>query len=248
MTPDPKGPAPHGTDDLLLDHEYDGIKEYDNPMPKWWLYGFYASMVFGLLYWLKVPGTGGNESVIAEYRADSTQAAAVFAQAEANKPRMGDADLVAMVGDARAIAAGKETFTKMCASCHRADGGGMIGPNLADAYWLHVKSASDIITVINEGVTAKGMPAWNAVLKPAQVNDVSAYVLSLQGTAVANGKAPQGDAVTLTDVKAPVTGAAPAAPSATIVPTAASEAPTAAAPANAGGRPTASREATASGG
>ena len=230
MTPDPtKGPAPHGTEDLLLDHEYDGIKEYDNPMPRWWLYLFYASMAYGLLYWLKTPGTGGNESMIAEYRADSTQAAAVLAQAEAARPRVGDGDLAAMASDKRAITAGKETYDKMCASCHRPDGGGMIGPNLTDRYWLHVQRASDIITVVNEGVTAKGMPSWKAVLKPAQVNDVSAYVLSLQGTTVANGKAPQGTEVgPLAAPSAPATGAVPAG--------------------RAGGAPTASREAVANGG
>lgn len=212
MTTDPtRGPAPHGTEDLLLDHEYDGIKEYDNPMPRWWLYIFYATMAYGLFYWLKVPGTGGNESVLAEYRADSTQAAAVLAQAEAARPRLGDGDLVAMAADKRALAAGKETFDKMCASCHRADGGGMIGPNLTDRYWLHVKRASDLITVVNDGITAKGMPAWKTVLKPAQVNDVSAYVLSMQGATVANGKAPQGDDVgPLAAPAVPSTGARPA--------------------------------------
>lgn len=208
MTPDQQRPGTHGTDDLLLDHEYDGIKEYDNPMPKWWLYIFYASMAYGLLYVLKTPGTGGNESVIAEYRADSAEAAAVFAKAEAARPKMGDAELVALAQDREAIHEGKETFEKMCASCHRADGGGMIGPNLADSTWLHVASAHDIVRVVSEGVPAKGMPAWQSVLEPKQVNEVAAYVLSLQGSGPSGGKAPQGAVVALPGAKgvAPTTG------------------------------------------
>jgi cytochrome c oxidase cbb3-type subunit 3 len=209
MTPDSKGPGGHGTDDLLLDHEYDGIKEYDNPMPKWWLYLFYVSIAYGVLYFIKTPGTGGDESVLAEYRADSTAAAAMFAKAEAARPKMGDAELVAMVNDKAAVAAGQATFTKMCASCHRADGGGMIGPNLADSTWLHVSTAHDIVRLVAEGVPAKGMPAWQSVLKPQQVNEVSAYVLSLQGTGPTGGKAPQGTVVALPGAKglAPTTGA-----------------------------------------
>lgn len=219
MTPADKGPE-HKAEDLLLEHEYDGIKEYDNPMPKWWLYGFYASIVYALLYVLRIPGTGGNESVLAEYRADSAAAAAVFAQQEATKPTMGDAELVALAGDAEAVHEGQEIFAKMCASCHRADGGGMIGPNLADSAWIHVTAAREIVKLVAEGVPAKGMPAWQAVLKPDEVNQVSAYVLSLQGSGPANGKAPQGTVVALpgakgvpaaTDGAAPAAGAAPTA-------------------------------------
>ncbi len=218
MTPADQGPE-HKVEDLLLDHEYDGIKEYDNPMPKWWLYGFYASIVYALLYVLRIPGTGGNESVLAEYRADSAAAAAVFAQQKASTPAMGDAELLALAGDAQAVEAGKGVYAKMCASCHRADGGGMIGPNLADSTWLHVTAAHEIVTVVAQGVPAKGMPAWQSVLKPDEVNQVSAYVLSLQGSGPAAGKAPQGTLVALPGAKgvpatagaASATGVAPTA-------------------------------------
>jgi cytochrome c oxidase cbb3-type subunit 3 len=212
MTPVEPRPE-HGTDDLLLDHEYDGIKEYDNPMPRWWLYGFYASIAYALLYVLRTPGTGGNESVLAEYRADSAAAAAVFAQQDAQKPRLGDAELVALAADPRVVHEGSEVFAKMCASCHRADGGGMIGPNLADSTWIHVSAAHEIVRLVAEGVPAKGMPAWQAVLKPDEVNQVSAYVLSLQGSGPVNGKAPQGTLVALPGAKGvPSTAARDASP------------------------------------
>jgi cytochrome c oxidase cbb3-type subunit III len=188
-------PNPHTTDDLLLDHEYDGIKEYDNPMPRWWLYLFYATIAYALLYYIKTPGTGGNQSVIAEYSADSVAAAAQVAAREKAQAKLTDAQLFAMAEADAVTDRGKETYGKMCASCHRADAGGSIGPNLVDDSWIHVATAADLPTIIGNGVTAKGMPAWKSVLSPTQVADVAAYILSVQGRPVANGKPAQGTRV-----------------------------------------------------
>jgi cytochrome c oxidase cbb3-type subunit 3 len=179
------------TNDRLLDHEYDGIKEYDNPMPRWWLATFWVTIVFSILYLLNVPGIGPGKGRIADFEADQAAAAKLAA---ANDPW---ADLTAdrldgIAADTAQRALGAATFATMCASCHLADGGGQIGPNLTDEYWLHGNRPLEIFAVIRDGVPAKGMPAWGKILKPDQVTAVTGYVLSLKGTKPKTPKAPQG--------------------------------------------------------
>ena len=177
--------------DRLLDHEYDGIKEYDNPMPRWWLATFWVTIVFSILYVLNVPGIGNGKGREADYRAEMAAAAALAAK---NDPLAGltDDQLRTLAASAEGKAAGSATFATMCASCHLADGGGLIGPNLTDAYWLHGGRPLEIIRTISDGVPAKGMPAWGKMLKPEQLKAVAAYVIALQGTNPAKPKAPQG--------------------------------------------------------
>jgi cytochrome c oxidase cbb3-type subunit 3 len=177
-------------DDRLLDHEYDGIKEYDNPMPRWWLGTFWVTIVFSIIY-LVIPGVGVGKGRIADYEADMAKAAALAAR---NDPLSGltNEKLVAMSKDPAARALGAATFATTCSSCHLADGGGLIGPNLTDAYWLHGGQPMEIIRTINGGVAAKGMPAWGRILKPEQLRSVAAYVLTLRGTTPKTPKAPQG--------------------------------------------------------
>jgi len=182
--------APHD-EDRLLDHEYDGIQEYDNQMPRWWLYSFWGTIVWAALYWFNVPGIGVGHGQIADYDASVAAARAEFpAPATATGPSA--AELVAMSKDPAELTAGKAVFTTTCAACHGPDGGGVIGPNLTDAYWLHGGTPDAIWTTVNGGVLAKGMPAWGQSLAPDKVNAVVAYVISLQGTTPANPKAPDG--------------------------------------------------------
>ena len=178
-------------EDRLLDHEYDGIKEYDNPMPRWWLATFWVTIIFAILYLLNVPGIGIGKGRLADYEADMAQAAALAAM---NNPLAGiTADqLVAASTDPAQKAFGSATFATICASCHLADGGGHIGPNLTDRYWLHGNRPLEIFKTVTEGVAAKGMPPWGKLLKPAQLVAVTGYVLTLQGTTPKTPKPPQG--------------------------------------------------------
>lgn len=178
--------------DRLIEHEYDGIKEYDNPMPRWWVLTFWATIVFSVAYVLNLGGIGTGEGRIAQYEAD------MAAWRAAHPQDLGGADtaaILALAADPTALGEGQATYAKYCAACHAADGGGLIGPNLTDDAWLHGASVDSIHTVIAKGVLAKGMPAWEKLLTPLQVDQVTAYVLSLQGTTPAQPKAPEGERV-----------------------------------------------------
>jgi cytochrome c oxidase cbb3-type subunit 3 len=186
---DPAGARPGALQDKLLDHTYDDIQEYDNPMPRWWLLTFAGTVVFSVLYVFDVGPIGNGKGRIADYEAE------VKAHAAAHPAPSGDtppAQLAALVKDPEALRLGKETYLAFCASCHRADGGGLIGPNLADTYWIHGGAVTDIYRTVSNGVLEKGMPPWAKTLKPAQLEAVVAYVASLQGSNPADGKAPQG--------------------------------------------------------
>lgn len=177
--------------DHLLDHDYDGIKEYDNPMPRWWLATFWATIAFAGIYLLNIPGVGIGKGRIAEYEADVAAAEALAAR---NDPLAGvTADsLLAFSRNPAKRELGKATFASMCSACHAADGGGGIGPNLTDAYWLHGGTPMEVLHTINAGVLEKGMPPWGKTLKADQLTSVAAYVLTLRGTAPAAPKPPQG--------------------------------------------------------
>lgn len=176
--------------DRLLDHDYDGIREYDNPMPRWWLWIFYASIAFVPVYYLLPGNMGAGPGMVAEYEAE-------VAAYEASRPAAGDGGvsgetLLALVSDPTALANGKSLYDMNCAVCHRADGGGLIGPNLTDDAWLHGSAPTAIHATIANGVLEKGMPPWDRLLKPEQVNAVTAYVISLRGTNPPAPKAPEG--------------------------------------------------------
>lgn len=178
--------------DRILEHEYDGIQEYDNPMPRWWLLTFAATVIFCVLYLLNIGPIGNGKGRIADYEASL---AAYAAQHPAPVTDVSDAQLLAIANDPTAVQAGAKIFASYCSSCHRADGGGMIGPNLTDEFWLHGATPEKIHAVVNDGVLEKGMPPWAKVLKPEQVNQVVAYITKLQGTHPANPKPPQGEPV-----------------------------------------------------
>jgi cytochrome c oxidase cbb3-type subunit 3 len=180
-------------EDRLLGHEYDGIQEYDNPMPRWWIWLFWATIVFAALYWFNVPGIGTGKGRIANYESEMAAAQERFG-ARAPAPGAGptDAELFAFAKDPAKLERGKAVFTTNCVPCHRADGGGVIGPNLTDDFWIHGGKPAQIHQTIAAGVLDKGMPAWSATLKPDDVTAVVAYVLSLHGTHPAAPKEPQG--------------------------------------------------------
>ncbi len=177
--------------DRLLDHDYDGIREYDNPMPRWWLWVFYASILFVPFYYFAPAPFGEGPGKVADYEA------AMAAERAARPPEnvvvaLSDDEYRALSRDASVVAAAKPLFTTNCAVCHRADGGGLIGPNLTDEAWIHGGEPTTIHRTITEGVLEKGMPPWGRILKPADVDALTAYVLSLQGTRPPTPKAPEG--------------------------------------------------------
>lgn len=187
-------------EDRLLAHDYDGIQEYDNPMPRWWLWIFYATILFVPFYYVAPGFMGEGPGMVAEYEAD------VAAHQAAQPPApaaMDDATLLAVLNDKDELQEGAEVFTKNCAACHRADGGGLIGPNLTDAAWIHGGTPGAIYQTISAGVLAKGMPAWDRILKPDELKEVAAYVMSLKGTNPPQAKAAEGTVDTTAAAPAP---------------------------------------------
>ena len=178
--------------DMLLDHDYDGIKELDNALPPWWKYGFYITIVVAVFYILKfeVWHTGMNptQEYAAEMTAAKIQTDAYLAAAKDNV----DENSVTQL-DAAGAAAGKEIFTKTCVACHLAEGQGSVGPNLTDDYWIHGGGIKDIFKTIKYGYPDKGMQSWQSTYSPVQIQQLASYIRTLKGTNPPNPKAPQGD-------------------------------------------------------
>ncbi len=190
--------------DELLDHDYDGIKEYDNPLPRWWLWLFYGTIVFGVIYYPYII-LGFGPTSIEEYQQELAAAktpapSAPAPPAEGHGHAEGQPHTAApppltgpsLEGNAAAIAAGKEIFAANCVPCHGPQGQGVIGPNLTDNFWLHGGKYANIVFTIAEGVPDKGMIPWKATLNPEKIRQVAAYVKSIKGTNPPNPKPPQG--------------------------------------------------------
>ncbi len=199
--------------ELLLEHDYDGIKELDNDLPPWWVYLFYATIIFAVIYIGKYHLFGGDNQ-IQELEKDMMIAQKEIEEYKKTAPDLLTADKVVLLTDAGDIAAGKAIFDANCVACHRADGGGGIGPNLADEYWILGGDVKEIFNTIMEGGRdGKGMVAWKQQIKPSDIQKVASYILSLQGTNPADGKAPEGDKVAAAGA-APVKNDSLAAPQA----------------------------------
>ncbi|MFD2916192.1 cbb3-type cytochrome c oxidase N-terminal domain-containing protein [Psychroserpens luteus] len=178
---------------IILDHNYDGIKELDNDLPPWWKYGFYASIVFGVFYLTKYHVFNGDNQ-IDELQADIAQAKIDIEEYKKTAKDLVDFNTVTVLTDASDINAGKAIFETNCAACHKADGGGGIGPNLTDKYWILGGGIKNVFKTISEGGRdGKGMISWKQSLKPAEMAQVASYVLQFEGTTPAEPKAPDGD-------------------------------------------------------
>lgn len=179
--------------EIMLDHEYDGIKELDNNLPPWWLYGFYISIAWaiGYMFYFEFLGIGmGQEE---RYEAQMAQAEMEVEAYLATAANLVDETSVTMIMDDGRLAKGQKIFVQNCAACHLADGGGIVGPNLTDEYWIHGGGIKNVFTTIKYGVPEKGMIAWKDQLNASQMQDVASYILTLQGMTPANPKAPEGE-------------------------------------------------------
>ncbi len=178
--------------DILLDHDYDGIKELDNALPPWWKYGFYITVVVGIIYLFHfhVWGTGKNPDQ--EYAEQMAEGQRLEEQYKARTKDIVDENNLTLA-DADGIAAGKALYTQSCVACHAPDGGGGIGPNLTDNYWIHGGKLSEIYKTIKIGYPEKGMQSWQSMYSPVQMRNLASFVQSLKGAKIANPKEPQGD-------------------------------------------------------
>ncbi len=185
--------------DILLDHDYDGIRELDNALPPWWKYGFIITIVFAVIYLVHFHVLGSGNNPTQEYAAEMKRASdKMEAYAAKNKDKVDENNIV--LADATGIAAGKEIFQQACFACHGKLGEGGAGPNLTDDYWLHKGSLNDIYHSVKTGYPDKGMQAWEKQYNPKQISNITSYIVKLSGTKPPNGKAPQGDIFTAAPV------------------------------------------------
>ena len=178
---------------LLLEHDYDGIKELDNNLPPWWVYLFYAGIIFGVVYMVRYEILGADNQET-ELKKELAQAKIEVAEYMKTAPDMMDEKTVTLLTEPADLASGKEIFTTNCAACHRADAGGQIGPNLTDDNWVLGGGIKNLFhTINNGGRDGKGMIAWKGTLKPKEMQKVASYVLSLKGSNPKDPKAPEGE-------------------------------------------------------
>ncbi|PVX47081.1 cytochrome c oxidase cbb3-type subunit 3 [Flavobacterium sp. 103] len=193
---------------LLMDHDYDGIKELDNNLPPWWVYLFYACIIFAVIYLVRFEIMGAPDQE-AELKSEMAQAKIEVAEYMKTAPDLMDEKTVTLLTDPADLNAGKAIFTTNCVACHRADAGGQIGPNLTDDHWILGGGIKNLFhTITNGGRDGKGMIAWKGTLKPKEIQAVASYVISLRGSNPKDPKAPDGEI--WVDENAPASAAAPA--------------------------------------
>ena len=179
--------------DILLDHDYDGIKELDNNLPPWWVYLFYASIVFGAIYLIRFEIMGADNQEM-ELKKELAQAKIDVAEYMKTAPDLMDEKTVTLLTEPADLAEGKTIFTTNCAACHRADAGGQIGPNLTDDHWILGGGIKNIFhTLVNGGRDGKGMISWKGTLKPKEMQKVASYIISLKGSNPVDPKTPDGE-------------------------------------------------------
>ncbi|MBL0012249.1 MAG: c-type cytochrome [Flavobacterium sp.] len=178
---------------LLLDHDYDGIKELDNTLPPWWVYLFYGTIIFAAIYLVRFEILGADDQEM-ELKKEMAQAKIDIAEYMKTAPDLMDEKSVTQLTDAASLAEGKTIFVANCVACHRADGGGQIGPNLTDDNWILGGGIKNIFhTLENGGRDGKGMISWKGTLKPKDMQKVASYVMSLRGSNPKDPKAPDGE-------------------------------------------------------
>lgn len=181
-------------EEIMTDHDYDGIRELDNVLPPWWLAGFYITIAISIFYYIMVLFTDKYDQDVEFEKAMAEGKAAVEQYKKDNPELFDDANLEPLTSPAD-IAKGKELFaSKTCTACHLDDGGGSIGPNLTDDYWILGGSFHDIMnTIAKGGRPGKGMIAWESTINQKERQQIASYILTLRGTTPANPKEPEGE-------------------------------------------------------
>jgi len=179
--------------EIILDHNYDGIKELDNNLPPWWIYGFYASIIFAVVYLVRFEMLNG-ENQYDELESDLVQAKIDIEEYKKTAKDLVDFNTVELLTDAGDLKAGQKLYETNCVACHKADGGGGIGPNLTDKNWILGGGIKNVFKTVSEGGRdGKGMIAWKQSLKPSEMAQIASYVLQFEGTTPAEPKAAEGD-------------------------------------------------------
>mgnify|MGYP003381923140 FL=1 len=173
-------------DPLLLDHDADGIHELDNNLPRWWVWLFYLCIVFAVSYMGYYHVLGRGELQIAAYRGEMERGDAIKnAAQERFEASLGSLE---PSRNEALLSRGGQVYVTYCSPCHRPDGGGLVGPNLCDDYWIHGGTFADSLKVIINGVPEKGMLTWKGVLTPYDIESVASYIYTLRGTSPPNPK------------------------------------------------------------
>lgn len=193
--------------DIMLDHDYDGIKELDNVLPPWWVYMFYMTIVFAIVYLVRFHVIN-DYTQQEEFETEMETARVEIEKYKLTAPDLLDKEKVTLLTDETSLAEGKKLYeTSTCTACHKPDGGGSIGPNLTDDHWILGGGIKNVFNTLMEGGReGKGMVAWKATIKPKDLQKIASYVISLQGTNPPDAKPAEGDL--WVDENAP----APAAP------------------------------------
>ncbi|MEO9513099.1 MAG: cbb3-type cytochrome c oxidase N-terminal domain-containing protein [Flavobacteriaceae bacterium] len=179
--------------EIILDHNYDGIRELDNVLPPWWVYLFYATIVFGVVYLIRFHVADDYDQEL-EYEQEVAAAKIAIEEYKKTAKDLVDVNTVEFLSEAADLSAGEKIFTTNCIACHMADGGGGIGPNLTDEYWILGGGIKNVFNTISEGGRdGKGMIAWKQSLKPVEMAQVASYILTLRGTTPAEPKASEGE-------------------------------------------------------
>jgi cytochrome c oxidase cbb3-type subunit 3 len=176
-------------DVLLAGHEYDGIMELDNRLPRWWVWLFIITIVFAGIYMVRYHVLGIAPLQEEEYEQEMAMAAEMYGKPDQEQ----NMATLTLLTDEASLAAGKQIWTTHCVVCHLADGQGLVGPNLTDEFWIHGCSFEDIYDIIVVGVPEKGMISWKDQLTPEQIQQVSSFIVTLKGTDPPNPKDPQGE-------------------------------------------------------
>jgi cytochrome c oxidase cbb3-type subunit 3 len=177
--------------EIMLDHDYDGIKELDSKIPPWFAWLFILTIIFGIYYMLDYHVFATGKLSHEEYEQEM-KAAAEKKEALIKSGALVNEETVTQLTDPADLQTGKQIFESNCVACHAADGGGIVGPNLTDKYWIHGGGIKNVFKTIKYGVVEKGMISWQTQLNAKQIQEVASYVLSLQGTKPVNPKPPEG--------------------------------------------------------
>lgn len=174
----------------LMSHEFDGIQEFDNDLPPWWLYMFYFTIAFAFVYLMYFHVMGKGKLSHAQYAEEVKMHEQKFAN---KQDQNGSNQALVPFKEQDKLTKGKEVYVANCVPCHGDGGQGIVGPNLTDKFWIHGGKFENIVTTITKGVPEKGMVSWGPVLGKDKIHLVASYIWSLYGTNPANPKEPQGE-------------------------------------------------------